>query len=755
MTEIVLGIDLGTTNSVASVWDGKTYKIIKNHDSDYFPSVIEFCKEGKKISNLNYDVNNSILNIKRLIGCNIENINLFKLFLDTNFDYEIIDDTINFYNKYEDKYYKIEELNSLILKNIVNSAKKQLNTDNIKDIVITIPAHFNQNQRDSVIFSSKLAKLNCLRIINEPVSAALTYGLTYHNDVNVLIFDLGGGTFDLSLLNIDEGIYEVIDTEGNNYLGGEDFTNIIVKDVISNFKDCNKYYKLNDSIINKKLSILKNECNKFKCNNIDKILLKEFYYDYDNNIILDLIYEKKRNQINNLFLPLLNKIREHLDLLINKNNIHVDDINYIILVGGSTKLMEVKNLVSDYFKKDPICTINPELVVSIGASIQGFILQNPENEFSRNLALVDILPLSIGVETSNGEMTKIIDKGSKIPCKRFKYFTNEEDNQQEINIKIYQGERLLIKDNILIGEFKLNNLKMKEKGKNIIKIEVEVNNNCMIKVSAFEKWSNNYKKIEINTENLYNEDLIRQLIEESEKYDKIDSLKIKLKNVNNKLNNQINNLEYNCYRNKYIKINEEDRKILEGYISKVKEKANKLHETLDKVQDNNNYNDIILNFKKLIKINNKKYDFLANNYDNIKYNNTTNDEFNDINNNKYNYQVKDYISKKLNFAESNKFSKYTKKEIKNYLSNIIIRINSINLDIDDVSEYIEDINNNLEQYSQNDIHLINKYGDLNLINDINKKHSINLNFNEIQNMSKLQIFDLIFEICIKYEIVLN
>ena len=323
MTEIILGIDLGTTNSVASIWDGNNYKIIKNGKSDYFPSVIEFTEEGKKISKSNYDLKNSILNIKRLIGCNIENINLFKLFLDTNFDYKIINNVINFYNKYEEKYYTIEELNSLILKNIVGNAKEQLKIIDIKDIVITIPAHFGQIQRNSIITSCKLAKLNCLRIINEPVSAALTYGLTYHNDVNVLIFDLGGGTFDLSLLNIDEGLYEVIDTEGNNYLGGEDFTNAILKDVIRDFKDNNKY-KLDDNMINKKLSILKNECNKFKCNKIDKIFIKEFYND--DNICLDLIYKKKRNEINNLFIPLLNKISSHLDLLINKNNINIHDL---------------------------------------------------------------------------------------------------------------------------------------------------------------------------------------------------------------------------------------------------------------------------------------------------------------------------------------------------------------------------------------------------------------------------------------------
>ena len=251
MTEIVLGIDLGTTNSVAHIWNGTTHITIKNNNSNLFPSVIEFTEKGKIVCNNRYNYNNAIKNIKRFIGYDLSNINILKFLSDLNFNCEIKNNKIQILNTIEDKYYTLEELNYLILKYIISKANIQLNTT-ISDVVITIPAHFNQNQRDSILVSAKLANLNCIRIINEPVAAALAYGLTIHNDVNVLIFDLGGGTLDLSILNIDDGIYDVINTQGDNLLGGEDFTKAIMNDVLIEFKNNNKFYKLDDNIIKKK-----------------------------------------------------------------------------------------------------------------------------------------------------------------------------------------------------------------------------------------------------------------------------------------------------------------------------------------------------------------------------------------------------------------------------------------------------------------------------------------------------------------------
>ena len=752
MSKYILGIDLGTTKTVASIWIENNYKIIENKKSLFFPSIIEFTQNGKVISSNSNNLEYSIKNIKRLIGHDMNDVKLFKYLSNLNYDYEITNNQIKFYNKYEDKYYSIEELNALILKKVVSSAESQLKCE-IKDVVITIPAHFNQIQRDSVIVSSKIAKLNCIRIINEPTSAALAYGLNYHNDINILIFDLGGGTFDLSLLNIDDGLYEVINTEGDNFLGGEDFTNLILKDVIKTFKDTNKFYKLNDNIIKKEINKLKEYCEKFKCNEIEYISIKKFYYDEKNNIELDLLYNRKRNQISDIFSSLLDRIKEYLDIILSGSNLRKDEIEYVVLVGGSSKLFEIKKLVTEYFNKEPISTIDPELVVSVGAAIQGYIIKNPDDVFSENIALVDILPLSIGVETNNGNMTKIIDKGVKLPIKKYKYFTNEEDNQQEVEIKIYQGERLFIKDNILIGTFELNNLKMKQKGENVIKIEIEVDNNCMINVSAYERGTNNYKKIQIKKSEIYDDKAIYDMIEEADKYEKIDTYKLKLNNTRNKLNRQIVNLKYNCYDNKLNNFNEEDKSILSKYLNRLIEKKTILDNKINNNLSDNDYSDIILNYKKLIKLNESKYNSLICNYDikedikedKGKYENTNTDE--------YNIYLKQFISNKIGeINKLNNLSKYSKQLINNYLKNITYLLESKNIDENELNDNINNINENIKLYMNNDIEIIKHYGNYKFLNEFINKQNIDFTLNNFSKFSELQYFDLLFDLSIKYNI---
>ena len=311
-SKIILGIDLGTTNSVASYWNGNNYSLILNKESHIFPSIIQFTKQGKQVSsNYNLDV---IRNFKRLIGKKTSDPETLKLISDLNTNVNIKNEELNFYNSFENKYYTIEELNSLILKRIKYKAEKQLNSD-IKDVVITIPAHFDQIQRESILVSSKLANLNCIRLINEPTAAAMSYGLNYHNDVNLLIFDLGGGTFDLSILNIDEGLYEVINTYGDNCLGGEDFTKILMKDAISKFREKNKYYKLENIYINKNISLLREKCENLKCNleNNNNFSIENFYYDLEKDIKISLDYSITNIEVEILFKPLLDKINIYLD----------------------------------------------------------------------------------------------------------------------------------------------------------------------------------------------------------------------------------------------------------------------------------------------------------------------------------------------------------------------------------------------------------------------------------------------------------
>ena len=729
--KFILGIDLGTTNSVASYWNGNTSYFIQNKESYIFPSIIQFTKQGKEISSENR--NNAIRNFKRITGKDTSKIETLKLIPELNTNVKINNNKLYFYNPYENKNYTIEELNSLILNKIRIKANKQLKYE-ISDVVITIPAHFDQIQRESVLISSKLANLNCIRLINEPTAAAISYGLNYHNDINILIFDLGGGTFDLSILNIDDGLFEVINTYGDNRLGGEDFTKILIDDAINKFREKNKYYKLQNNNINKNISLLRNKCEHLKCNikNNNSFVIKKFYNDNKKNIKIDLIYSITRSEINKLFQPLLNKITQYLDKIILLSNFNKSDFEYIILVGGSTKLQCIKYIVNTYFKKEAICTINPETVVAIGAGILGYTLNNPDTPFSSNIALVDILPLSIGIDSDNGIMTKIIKKGTKIPVTKYKYFTTEEDNQKEVIIKIYQGERKLIKDNRLIGNFTLNNIRLKQKSGVIIKVEIYVDNNGIININAYEKGTDNNKSIIIKANDLlYDNDKINELLKEAEKYQDIDNYKYKLQKKFILLQNQIDNLKYNCYHNSHINLSKNEYNDLNNFIIKLIKKFEitikpikfMFYDNLPyKELDKQYLNKITNNIKKLIKINKKKYPGIILNYNNsekqiktYKKDDQTSIDSNLSNNN--NILFKKQMTNLINNID-NKISEYSKNTIINYINNSLYKLESIRLDSELYNEYMKKTNDLINKILSNDSVIIEKYGNISIIKKI-------------------------------------
>ena len=734
MNNITLGIDLGTTNTIASYWDGNKYINIKNGNTNIFPSVIEFSEKGKIICNSNFNNLNCIKNIKRFIG---QENNVSNLFLnDLNYNYKYLNNKILLFNKYEKKNYTLEELNSLILKFIKKKAEKQTGLE-IKDVVITIPAHFNQNQRDSVLISCKLSNLNCIRLFNEPTSAALAYGLNNHDDLNVLIFDLGGGTFDLSILNLDDGLYEVIGTDGNNNLGGEDFTNSILNDVL-------KEIKFDIKIEEKK--IIKELCEKFKKNEISEIIYKNFKYS------------KKRNEITYLFKDLLDKIENLIDQIINQNNFNYNNIDFIVMVGGSSRLNEIMSLINIKFNKNKIISnINPDLVVSYGAAIQGYILKNSDDVFSKSIALVDVLPLSIGVETDNGLMTKIIKKGSKIPVRNKNIFTNEKDNINQLEIHIYQGERSLVKDNILIDKLVLNNISKKKKGKNIIIIEMSVNNNCMLEVSAMEKNSDNITKIKFENYNKnLNEEELKKIIKEGDKFDEVDSLKYKFHKLLNKLNDQIENLRYNNESNKFIKLDNKEREKINNYLEILNNKLDDIKNKYNLNLDNKSLLDLVNSQKKLLKVNESKYSMLIKSYNNnsndLVYEKSNLDEINfDLN--KYNNIIQIYINNKISKIDKlGILSKYTKNNLLNYFNNLLYKLNSINLDEEECNKYKSNINMITDKYILKDIELINNYGNINSIKDFFNKNDINYDLSLFYNLNSLEIFNLLYDISKQYKL---
>ena len=727
MSNIILGIDLGTTNSVASYWNGKTYVNIKNGESNIFPSLIEFTEKGKIICNTNFNNLNCIKNIKRFIG---QEDNISNIFLnDLNYDYKILKNKIILHNKYEKKSFNLEELNSLILKFIKKKAERQINGE-IKEVVITIPAHFNQNQRNSVLISCKLANLDCIRLLNEPTSAALAYGLNNHDDINVLIFDLGGGTFDLSILNIDDGVYEVIATNGDNKLGGEDFTNILLNDVLSevNFNV--------DEIIKKELKLL---CEKFKKYEIEEIVLDNF------------IYSKKRSEITFLFNNLLDKIDKLIDDVINFSNLDKQSIDYVVMVGGSSRLKEIISLVNIKFDNNKIVdNIDPDLVVSYGAALQGYILKNSDDVFSRNIALVDVLPLSIGVESDNGLMTKIIKKGSKIPIRSKSVFTNDRDNMEELEVEIYQGERSLVKDNILIGKLRMSNISKMPRGKNVIVIEMRVNNNCMLEVFVSERNSDNKisMKIENYNKNLDEEELDR-IIKESEMFDETDSLKYKYHKLLNKLNEQINNLRYNYESNEYINLDDSEKVKISEHLCILVSKLDDIKSKYNYDLDNNSLLDLVNCLKKLLKVNESKYGMLISSYNNLVLEKGDLEEIN-FKLDEYNNLIQSYVNEKIDKLVV--ISKFTKDNIMSYFNNLLYKLNSINLDEEEYSRYKSDIDSIVEKYVSRDIELINSYGNINSIKELFKVNNISYDITKFYNLNSLEIFNLLYDISKQYDL---
>ena len=763
---IVLGIDLGTTNSVASYWDGNKAIFIKNNNSLIFPSNIEFTKKGKLICQ-NHN-SNQIRNIKRLIGRNTNDLELLKLLTDINYPTKIKNNQVFLFNQFEKKKYSLEELNSLILNKIISNAEIQLNRK-IKDVVISIPSHFNQYQRESVLISSRLSKLNCIRIINEPTAAALAYGLNIHNDINILVFDLGGGTFDLSVLNIDNGMFDVLGTYGNNNLGGEDFTKSIIQYIFNEFKNINPTIDINDSILKNNKDILRKEVERIKIhfsNDTMDIPLKidNFYNDKENNISLDLYILLKFKIISNLYKKLLEQIKEYIDSVLIISNLEKEDIDYIVLVGGATKMRCIKFLIESYFNKEPICNINPDLVVSIGAGIQGYIINNPDDTFCQDITLIDAVPLSIGIDSDNGIMTKIIPKGTKIPVKKYKLFTTEENEQNDVDIKIYQGERELVENNYLIGSLNLNNLSKIEQGKSIIKVEILINVNGIINIKAYEKGKGNSNEISIDSNNnLFSEEKIRELINESDKYHQVDLTKKKIIKIYKKIREQLDNLIYNNKYNQYINLDDNDEKKLDIYINKISIDFGNILKPAQFLIDKTNYHDIELSeliiihnkLRKILELNEKTYPSFVLKYQNNGYDKSTSSNFGSFEKNKDNYNsiFLNVLSTNINKINKDlKLSNYSKKLLLNYCNNLNFKLKSLSLDENLIEDYLNNFKKYIDLIYSNDKKLIENYGLFDNLNEIVIENNININLDNFDKTNKLNIFNLIYELCIKYNI---
>ena len=539
----IVGIDLGTTNSVVSVLEGANPNVIPNAEGNRTtPSVVAYTANGeslvgqlaKRQSVVNPE--NTFYSIKRFIGCKYDEIEG-----EINrISYKVTKGEggkIKIYSPILQKDFSPEEISAAILKKLVVDASKYLK-ENITQAVITVPAYFNDSQRLATKDAGTIAGLEVLRILNEPTAAALAYGLEKKTNEVVLIFDLGGGTFDVSILEVGDEVFEVLATSGDTHLGGDDFDQIIVKYVIDSFQKAEgiNLYKEKQAL---QRIIEASEKAKVELSNLQstRINLPFIYIDAQTPKHIDL--ELDRSKFEELSRALLEKCKTPVQKALQDAKLSKSQIDQVILVGGSTRIPAVRNLLIELLGKPLNETVNPDEVVAMGAAVQAGIIAGEITD----LILLDVTPLSLGVETMGGLMTTIINRNASIPVKQSEVFSTGSDFQESVEIHVLQGERPFAKDNKSLGIFKLKGIPSAPRGVPKINVTFQLDVNGLLSVSAREEETGEEQSIKIEGASVLAREEVSQMIKEAEENALLDKSKKSLVNVTYELDNLLGKAE--------------------------------------------------------------------------------------------------------------------------------------------------------------------------------------------------------------------